>query len=99
MAGQGAVDLAVFPATVGGNEIHLSVLDTAGALLDVPETTATLTLPDRSLGPLAVALRKVGPGHYIGTATIPVPVQWQLAVTVRTSGLNQDTITTPIDVR
>ncbi|MGQ0774709.1 MAG: FixH family protein [Pseudonocardiales bacterium] len=99
VAGQGVVDLAVFPATVGGNEIHLSVLDTFGGLLDVPETTATLALPARSLGPFAVALRKLGPGHYIGTARIPVPGQWQLAVTVRTSDVDQDTITTPIDIR
>lgn len=99
VAGKGTVDLAVFPATVGGNEIHLSVLDTSGGLLDVPETTATLALPDRSLGPLAVTLRKLGPGHYIGTATIPMKGRWQLAVAVRTSEGDQDTITTPIDVR
>ncbi|MGH3941963.1 MAG: FixH family protein, partial [Pseudonocardiaceae bacterium] len=90
VAGRGVVDLAMFPATVGDNEIHLSMLDTAGALLDVPETSATLTQPDRSLGPLAVPLRKLGSGHYIGTAAIPVTGQWQLAVTVRTSEMNQD---------
>ncbi|MGH3913559.1 MAG: FixH family protein [Pseudonocardiaceae bacterium] len=99
VAAQGTVDLAVFPAAVGRNEIHLSVLDTAGALLDVPETTVMLTSPDRSLGPIAVALRKLAAGHYIGTVTIPATGQWQLAVTVGTSEVDRDTITAPVDVR
>ncbi|MGH3941820.1 MAG: FixH family protein, partial [Pseudonocardiaceae bacterium] len=98
-AGQGVVDFAMFPATVGGNEVHLSVLDAAGTLLDASETSVTLTLQDRSLGPLVVALRKLGAGHYIGTATIPMTGRWQLAVTVRTSEANQDTVTIPVDIR
>lgn len=92
--GQGVLDIAVFPATVGSNEMHLAVLDTSGSLLEVPEVTATLNLPDRALGPLAVPLQRFGPGHYVGAATVPVIGQWQLAVTVRTSEVDQDTVST-----
>ncbi len=94
--GQGVLDVAVFPATIGRNELHLAVLDTSGGLLEVPEVTATLNLPDRAL---EVPLQKFGPGHYIGATTVPVIGQWQLTVTVRTSELGQDTVTTPVEVR
>ncbi|MGH4027101.1 MAG: FixH family protein [Pseudonocardiaceae bacterium] len=98
-AGRGVLDLAVFPATVGSNELHLSVLDPAGGLMDIPEVTAALTLPDRALGPLSVPLQKLAPGHYIGASRIPLPGAWQLAVTVRTSELDQKTTTTPLQIR
>ena len=96
---RGVVDLVVFPATVGANEIHLSVLDPVGALMTVPEVTATLSLPDRALGPLPVHLQQLAPGHYSGAMTIPMAGRWQLAVAVRTSEVDQDTVRTPLDVR
>jgi copper transport protein len=97
--GPGTVDLVVFPAAVGSNQIHLSVLTGAGAFLDVPGAAVTLDLPEHAIGPLPVSVRRLGPGHYTATADIPRSGQWRLAVTVRISETGQRTVTTPIDVR
>ncbi len=99
-SGQGVLDLVVFPAAVGNNQVHLSVLDRAGGLLDIPDLTATLTRPDLALDPLPVPLQKLGPGHYTGSMTIPRPGRWRLDFTVRTAEPGQGAaVSTPIDIR
>lgn len=93
----GRVAVSVEPGAVGRNEIHIVVIDTAGAPLPVAEVTAEFSLPDRSVGPLPVKLGAFGPGHYIApAATLPMPGAWQLAVTVRTTDVDQDVLRIPV---
>ena len=64
------------------------------------ELTATLTLAVQQLGPLPVPLQRTAPGHHVARGVqIPAHGTWQLAVTVRTSDIDQTTVTTPIDIR
>jgi copper transport protein len=99
-AGRGQVALVLLPGQVGRNEIHLSVLDAGGAPKDVPELRATITLRERSLGPLQVPVSYGGaPGHYIaGNVQIPLPGHWELALVVRTSEVDETTVRVPVDV-
>jgi copper transport protein len=55
-------------------------------------------LPDRDLGPLPVVLRREGPGRYAGLVRLTLPGSWQLAVTVRTSDIDQTTVRIPLDI-
>lgn len=96
--GAGVVDLAVLPATVGSNELHLTVLGASGRLLDVPGVSAVMTLPDRAPGPLPIALRRLAPGHFAGSVRIPATGRWQLTVSLWTSDVHRTTITTPVEI-
>lgn len=64
------------------------------------ELKATLTLTSRHLGPLPIPLQRTTPGHYQASSVqIPNNGTWQLAVTVRTSDIDETTVTTPINIR
>jgi copper transport protein len=100
IAGRGELAVELSPGKIGANEAHLVVLDTESLPRDVPEVRAELRLRERSLGPLPVALQYGGVGHHIATAaTITMPGQWELDVTVRTSETDQTTVRVPIGIR
>jgi copper transport protein len=65
---------------------------------DPKEVDASVRLPARSIGPLPVALSVAGPGHRTGTIAVPMTGSWQLAVTVRTTAIDEATgyLTLPI---
>ena len=88
------VDATVAPARVGpGNVLHITVLSPAGTPRAVPEVDAALSLPSASLGPIPVPLRLVGPGHYTADRLdLPAAGTWVLAVTVRTTAIDEDVV-------
>jgi copper transport protein len=95
---RGQVALGIEPPRVGQAALHLSVLDPAGRPLAVPEVRASLRLPARDLGPFPVSLRTAGPGHYIAATTLPLTGRWLVDVTVRTSEVDQTTLSIPVQV-
>ncbi|MEU9604035.1 copper resistance protein CopC [Streptomyces sp. NPDC048057] len=91
--GKGTVRLTLGPARPGGNELHLWVAAADGKPLDAPEVRVSFTLQDKEIGPLPVTLAKVAPGHWsAGSVQIPMPGEWQVKVTVRTSDIDQTTV-------
>lgn len=98
--GRGLVAVVVAPATVGANELHLSVLTRAGLPRDIAELQASFALAEKALGPLPVRLQTSGvPGHYLAVGTVlPLPGHWILTLTVRTSDVDQTTLRVPITV-
>lgn len=97
--GTGRIDVVVTPARLGSDSFHVSVLGPNGAPEVIPELRAALRLPARAIGPLPVALAGAGPGHYTATAPIPIAGSWQLVLTVRTSDIDETTVTVPISIR
>ncbi|GAB3002759.1 copper resistance protein CopC [Amycolatopsis acidiphila] len=98
--GAGRVEVDVNPAAGGPNTVGLSIEDSAGRPRDVPEFHAKLTLPARGIGPLEIPLRRTGTGDYTAAAVqIPAAGSWQLALTVRTSDLDETTVATTIEIR
>lgn len=98
-SGKGNVQVFVSPAKVGSDIVHIEVFAASGEPEAVPELTATLSLPDKQLGPLPVSLDGAGSAHYSGTAAIPLAGKWQLAVTVRTDEIDETTVTVPVTIR
>ena len=97
--GQGRLTVDVDPAATGPDTISVTVEDPTGPR-DVAELTATLTLAVQQLGPLPIPLQRTAPGRYVAREVqIPRKGTWQLAVTVRTSDIDQTTVTAPIDIR
>jgi copper transport protein len=98
--GQGRLTIDVDPAATGPDTISVTVEDPTGNPQDVAELTATLALTSRQFGPLPVPLQRTVPGHHVARGVqIPANGTWQLAVTVRTSDIDQTTVTTPIGIR
>jgi copper transport protein len=98
--GKGVVAVVVSPAARGVNEVHLAVFDTRGRPRDVPEVRAEFSLRKPSVGPIRVPLTYEGTGHHISSAfSLPLRGRWELALTVRTSDIDQDVVRIPVDVR
>jgi copper transport protein len=96
--GTGSLDVRVDPARTGPDTLLVTVRAPDGAARDVAELRAELTLPARHLGPLAVPVDRQGPGRYQGTEQIPIAGDWQLALTVRTSDIDETTVRLPLTV-
>ncbi|MFF7970437.1 copper resistance protein CopC [Streptomyces sp. NPDC007905] len=91
--GKGLVRIDLDPARVGGNEMHVYVQRPNGRAFDVPEVKVTFTLDAKKLGPLPVNPDHITTGHWSASGVqIPLAGQWKIAVTVRTSDIDQVTV-------
>ncbi|MER7625217.1 copper resistance protein CopC [Streptomyces sp. NPDC126503] len=91
--GQGVVRLSLDPGRTGANALHLYVERPNGKPLDVPEIRVALTLEEKGVGPLPVAPDRIQTGHWSASGVqIPMPGDWRIQVTVRTSEIDQTTI-------
>ncbi|MFJ4920573.1 copper resistance CopC/CopD family protein [Streptomyces sp. NPDC088725] len=91
--GKGTVELALDPARTGANLMHLYVNGPDGKPLDVPEVKAAFTLKSQKIGPLPIVPERFAPGHWSADGIqIPMPGDWLLQVTVRTSDIDQTTV-------
>ncbi|MFD9866305.1 copper resistance CopC/CopD family protein [Streptomyces niveus] len=91
--GKGTVRLTLDPARSGNNLMHVWVDDPAGKPMDVPEVKVAYTLKSEQIGPLPIVPERLAPGHWsAGSVQIPMPGEWHLQVTVRTSDIDQTTI-------
>ncbi|HEY3894731.1 MAG TPA: copper resistance protein CopC [Pseudonocardiaceae bacterium] len=98
--GRGRLIVDVNPAATGPNMIHVTAQDPRGTPTDVAELRAELTLTARQLGPFTIALRNTAPGEYVASGVqLPYRGNWQLAVTVRTSDIDETTVAAPVAVR
>jgi copper transport protein len=88
------------PAQVGASLLTVSVHDRAGTDWDVPEVSASMSLPAHRIGPLPVALIRQQPGRYISTSlSLPVAGSWRLAISVRTFDFDKHTVAADVPVR
>ncbi|MGW2960634.1 copper resistance CopC/CopD family protein [Streptomyces sp. NPDC001220] len=91
--GKGVVRVDLDPAAVGSNEMHVYVQRPNGRAFDVPEVKVAFTLAAKKIGPLPVAPDHVTTGHWAANGVqIPMAGDWQISVTVRTSDIDQVTV-------
>jgi copper transport protein len=94
-----AVQVTVDPAAVGPTEVEINISAHDGSPLEPEEVTASLTLPERDIGPLDLTLQPIGPGQYIAQgAEIPFSGTWELEVVARTTDIDQDRVTIEVTV-
>ncbi|MFF7192582.1 copper resistance CopC/CopD family protein [Streptomyces sp. NPDC008079] len=97
--GKGTAGLTVSPARSGANEVHLFLSTPAGSSVDVPEVRLQFTLPAKKIGPIDVPLQHLTVGHWTAAGVqLPLPGAWQVAVTVRTSDIDEVTETRNMQV-
>ncbi|MFF7979547.1 copper resistance CopC/CopD family protein [Streptomyces sp. NPDC007901] len=91
--GKGVVRVDLDPAAVGSNEMHVYVQRPNGRAFDIPEVKVAFTLAAKNLGPLPVAPDHVTTGHWAANGVqIPMAGDWKVSVTVRTSDIDQVTV-------
>ena len=91
--GKGTLLLDMDPGRTGGNEMHVYVERPNGKAFDVPEVKVSFTLPAKKIGPLPVAPDHIATGHWSASGVqIPGAGEWKIAVTVRTSDIDQVTV-------
>ncbi|MFC8082126.1 copper resistance CopC/CopD family protein [Streptomyces sp. NPDC057340] len=91
--GKGVVRVELDPARVGANDLHLYVERPDGTAFDIPEVKVALTQKAKDIGPLPVAPDHITTGHWSASGVqIPMAGDWEVSVTVRTSDIDQVTI-------
>ncbi|MFD6433033.1 copper resistance CopC/CopD family protein [Streptomyces venezuelae] len=91
--GKGTVQLDLDPGRTGSNTMHLYVKRPNGSAFDVPEVKVSLTNEAKDVGPLPVAPDHIATGHWSASGVqVPMAGTWKVAVTVRTSDIDQVTV-------
>ncbi len=91
--GEGVVRIDLDPARVGGNEMHVYVQRPNGRAFDIPEVKVAFTLESQDIGPLPVVPDHISTGHWSASGVqLPMAGEWKIAVTVRTSDIDQTTV-------
>jgi copper transport protein len=91
--GKGVVSVDLDPARTGANEMHVYVTRPNGRAFDVPEVKVAFTLEAKKIGPLPVVPDHITTGHWSANGVqIPMAGEWKIAVTVRTSDIDQVTV-------
>ena len=99
VAGPDVVEVLAVPAGDRTMTLDLLLLDGQGRPTNPPEVDATVALPGQDLGPLPVALHRVGRGHLAASVGVPVVGTWTLSVTVRTTAIDEYVVTTRLPIR
>ena len=89
--GPDTVRVSAAPAGVHVIALRLQVLDAHKRPVEPAEVDAALSLATQQVGPLPVDLTSGGHGLRTGRATLPLSGTWRLAVTVRTSPIDEAT--------
>ncbi len=89
-----AVQIDVFPATVGNNSIHLYAYTPDNKPLTVVEWSATAALPSKGIEPIEIPLLRITDFHAVGDIALPAAGEWTFKVTARTSDIDQSTLST-----
>jgi copper transport protein len=91
--GKGVVRIDLDPARAGANDMHVYVTRPNGRVFDVPEVKVAFTLESQDIGPLPVVPDHITTGHWSASGVqIPMAGEWKIAVTVRTSDIDQVTV-------
>ncbi|GAA2629620.1 hypothetical protein Adu01nite_40430 [Paractinoplanes durhamensis] len=87
-----ALQVDIFPATVGNNSIHLYAYTPDNKPLTVVEWTGTAALESKGIEPIQIPLLRITDFHAVGDIALPSAGQWTFKFTVRTSDIDQETL-------
>jgi len=86
------------PAQAGNNDIHLYAYTPEGGALAVQEWKVTAALPSQGIEPIDAVLTKITESHDTGQITLPSAGQWTFSFTLRTTDIDEATVTTVVKV-
>jgi copper transport protein len=89
----------VQPARVGFNEVHLYASTPNGQSIDIKEWKVRASLPDQGIEPIDANVLPLTPNHAIGQIGIPRAGSWTFTFTLRTTEIDQSTVTARLVVQ
>jgi copper transport protein len=92
------LQLDIEPVQTGPNDIHLYAYTPQGVPLKVLEWTVNAALPAQGIEPIAAVLTEVTDSHDIGQVTLPDAGEWTFSFTLRTTEIDEATVTTQVKV-
>ncbi|MFD8307195.1 copper resistance protein CopC [Streptomyces sp. NPDC059690] len=96
--GHGKVQITLDPGRVGDNSVQAVVFGPDGGISTVPELRLSLTLPAQKIGPVDARLKNLGGYWGTGSLTLPIAGTWTLKATVRTSDIDQVTVSRTVRI-
>ncbi|WP_370375502.1 copper resistance protein CopC [Micromonospora sp. HM5-17] len=93
-----SLQVEVDPATTGSNSIHLYAYTPDNKPMPVVEWRATAALPDQGIEPIQIPLLPLTDNHATGEISLPRPGDWQFSFTLRTSDIDQATVTSTVPI-
>ncbi|MEU4482439.1 copper resistance protein CopC [Micromonospora sp. NPDC023966] len=94
-----SLQVEVDPAETGSNSLHLYAYTKDNRPQPVQEWKATAALPSAGIEPITIPLLPLTDNHAFGEINLPAAGQWQLRFTVRTSDIDQATVTATVSVK
>jgi copper transport protein len=92
------LQLDVEPTRLGNNEVHLYAYAPDGAPIAVQEWKASAALPAQGIEGIDIPLLALTDSHATGSVTLPNRGNWQFSFTLRTSAIDEATVTTTITI-
>ncbi|MFI5840160.1 copper resistance CopC/CopD family protein [Catenuloplanes sp. NPDC051500] len=87
------------PAATGNNSMHLYAYQPGTTNpLAVEEWTTTTALPAAGVEPIDLPMLRFSPNHAISDFQLPATGSWEFTFTLRTSEIDQATVTVTVDV-
>jgi copper transport protein len=87
------------PAGTGSNSVHLYAYTKDNRPQPVKEWKGTAALPSAGIEPIDIPLLPLTDNHATGEIDLPASGKWQLRFTVRTSDIDQATVTVTVPIR
>ncbi|WP_172896706.1 copper resistance CopC/CopD family protein [Micromonospora echinofusca] len=94
-----SLQIELDPAERGNNTVHFYAYTKDNRPQPVVEWRATAALPAAGIEPIQVPLLPLTDNHATGEINFPAAGEWQLRITVRTSDIDQATVTATVPIR
>ncbi|WP_176733931.1 copper resistance CopC/CopD family protein [Micromonospora peucetia] len=94
-----SLQIELDPAERGNNTVHFYAYTKDNRPQPVVEWRATAALPTAGIEPIQVPLLPLTDNHATGEINFPAVGEWQLRITVRTSDIDQATVTATVPIR
>ncbi|WP_391858795.1 copper resistance CopC/CopD family protein [Streptomyces rhizosphaerihabitans] len=96
--GHGKVQIELSPGRVGENSVQAVIIGPDGGLATVPELRLTFTLESQKVGPIDAEITDKG-GYWTSDGlTLPLPGTWTMKATVRTSDIDEVTVSKTVKI-
>jgi copper transport protein len=96
--GHGKVQIELTPSRVGENSVQAVIYGSDGGFATVPELRLTFTLESQQIGPIDAELTDKGGYWAADGVTLPVGGTWTMKVTVRTTDIDQVTVSKTVKI-
>jgi copper transport protein len=92
------VQVSVAPTKVGNVEVHLFAYTPQGAPMKILQWTATASMPAGGIEPIAIPLLAITDSHATGLVDIPTAGTWRFSFTLRTTEIDEATVTAAVPI-